>query len=112
MAPGTSPTDKLARIADLLRAGEIVAFPTETVYGLSADAGNSDAVLKIYETKGRPRVNPLIDHVADLAPLAGQLARFWPGPLTLVLPKRPEAKLSDLVTAGLDTVGIRIPAHP
>jgi L-threonylcarbamoyladenylate synthase len=104
----------------LLRAGEIVAFATETVYGLGADATNSDAVLKIYETKGRPRFNPLIVHVADLAmarryvelsPLALKLARFWPGPLTLVLPRRADAGISDLVTAGLDTVGIRIPAH-
>jgi L-threonylcarbamoyladenylate synthase len=121
MASGTSPTDNLARFADLLRAGEVVAFPTETVYGLGADATNSDAVLKIYETKGRPRFNPLIVHVADLAmarrlvefsPLAERLAAFWPGPLTLVLRKRPDAGLSDIVTAGLDTVGIRIPNHP
>lgn len=103
-----------------LRAGEIVAFATETVYGLGADATNSDAVLKIYEAKGRPRFNPLIVHVADLAmartlvefsPLARKLARFWPGPLTLVLPKRANSGLSDIVTAGLDTVGIRVPAH-
>ncbi|MDB5539404.1 MAG: Sua5 [Devosia sp.] len=114
-----SPTD-LPLLAARLRAGELVAFPTETVYGLGADATNSDAVLKIYETKGRPRFNPLIVHVADLAmaetlvrfsPLAQRLAAFWPGPLTLVLPKRADAKLSDLVTAGLETVGIRIPAH-
>jgi L-threonylcarbamoyladenylate synthase len=111
----------LHQFAAALRAGEIVAFPTETVYGLGADATNSDAVLKIYETKGRPRFNPLIVHVADLAmartlvefsPLAEKLAAFWPGPLTLVLPKRRGAGLSDIVTAGLDTVGIRIPAHP
>src|SRR6478752_6878178 len=93
----------IAAIAALLRAGEVAAFPTETVYGLGADATNSDAVLKIYETKGRPRFNPLIVHVADLAmaeslvefsPLAEKLAHFWPGPLTLVLPKRPDAHLS------------------
>jgi L-threonylcarbamoyladenylate synthase len=111
----------IERFAAALRAGEIVAFATETVYGLGADATNSDAVLKIYETKGRPRFNPLIVHVADLAmaqryvefsPLALNLAAFWPGPLTLVLPKRKDAGLSDLVTAGLDTVGIRVPAHP
>ena len=121
MATGNSPTDNLARFADLLRAGEVVAFPTETVYGLGADATNSDAVLKIYETKGRPRFNPLIVHVADLemarglvdvSPLAERLARFWPGPLTLVLKKRPDSGLSDIVTAGLETVGIRIPNHP
>ena len=105
----------------LLRAGEIVAFPTETVYGLGADATNSDAVLKIYETKGRPRFNPLIVHVADLddGPALRRpsrrsrekLARFWPGTLTLVLPRRPDAGNSDLVTGGHDTVGIRSPAH-
>ncbi len=113
--------DEIEPFAALLRAGEIVAFPTETVYGLGADATSSDAVLKIYETKGRPRFNPLIVHVADLemakslvemSPLAEKLARFWPGPLTLVLPKRKDATLSDLVTAGLDTVGVRVPDHP
>ncbi len=97
-------------------------MPTETVYGLAADAGNFAAVLRIYETKGRPRFNPLIVHVADLAmarglvvlpPVAERLAAaFWPGPLTMVLPKRPDAVLSDLVTAGLGTVGIRMPDHP
>jgi L-threonylcarbamoyladenylate synthase len=121
MPGAVHPPSDLPALAALLRAGELVAFPTETVYGLGADAGNPDAVLKIYETKGRPRFNPLIVHVADLAmaetfatfpPLAQRLARFWPGPLTLVLPKRPGARLSDIVTAGLDTVGIRIPDHP
>jgi len=111
----------IARLAALLRSGEVVAFPTETVYGLGADATNPDAVLRIYETKGRPRFNPLIIHVADLAmaetlaefsPLARQLAGFWPGPLTLVLPRKPSAGLSAIATAGLDSVGIRIPAHP
>lgn len=120
-APLEDPSE-IARLAGLLKAGGLVAFPTETVYGLGADAGSSEAVLAIYETKGRPRFNPLIVHCADLAmaetlvefsPLARALAnRFWPGPLTLVLPKRPGAKLSDLVTAGLDTVGVRVPAHP
>ncbi|RYE10580.1 MAG: threonylcarbamoyl-AMP synthase [Hyphomicrobiales bacterium] len=114
-------SEDLQRFAEKLRAGEVVAFPTETVYGLGADATNSDAVLKIYETKGRPRFNPLIVHVADVemarrlvvfSPLAEKLASFWPGPLTLVLPKRPDAQLSDIVTAGLDNVGIRIPNHP
>src|SRR5882724_1230708 len=121
MSPRVSPADQIHRFAALLRAGEVVAFPTETVYGLGADATNSDAVLKIYETKGRPRFNPLIVHVADRAmaetlvefsPLAEKLSAFWPGPLTLVLPKRPDAGLSDIVTAGLDTVGIRVPNHP
>jgi L-threonylcarbamoyladenylate synthase len=119
-APQSHSSD-IERFAALLRAGELVAFPTETVYGLGADATNSNAVLKIYETKGRPRFNPLIVHVAELAmawhlveisPLAEKLAAFWPGPLTLVLPKRAAAGIPDLVTAGLDTVGIRIPAHP
>jgi L-threonylcarbamoyladenylate synthase len=104
-----------------LRAGKLCAFPTETVYGLGADATNSDAVLSIYETKGRPRFNPLIVHCADLemaqkfavfSPLALQLTVFWPGPLTLVLPKKSRTGLSDLVTAGLATVAIRIPDHP
>lgn len=110
----------IARLAAALRAGELVAFATETVYGLGGDATSSDAVLKIYETKGRPRFNPLIVHVADMAmarrlaefpPLAEKLATLWPAGLTLVLPRRPEAGLSDLVTAGLDTVAIRMPAH-
>jgi L-threonylcarbamoyladenylate synthase len=110
----------LADFARILRAGGLVAFPTETVYGLGADASSSEAVLAIYETKGRPRFNPLIVHCADLAmaetlvefsPLARRLASLWPGPLTLVLPRRKGAPLSDLVTAGLDTVGVRIPGH-
>lgn len=117
--PSTPAT--MADYALLLRAGGVVAFPTETVYGLGADASNSEAVLAIYEAKGRPRFNPLIVHCASLdmartlaefSPLAERLAGFWPGPLTLVLPKRPGAPLSSLVTAGLDTVGIRIPNHP
>jgi len=121
MPESLSPPPEIARFAGSLRAGGVVAFPTETVYGLGADAGNSDAVLRIYEIKGRPRFNPLIVHCADLAmagtlaefsPLALRLAQFWPGPLTLVLPKKPGARLSDIVTAGLDTVGIRIPDHP
>jgi L-threonylcarbamoyladenylate synthase len=103
-----------------LLAGDVVALPTETVYGLAADATNADAVLKIFETKGRPRFNPLIIHCADLEmveryadlpPLALRLARFWPGPLTLVVTARRDSGLSDLVTAGLPTVGIRIPDH-
>ena len=107
--------------AALLRAGRLCAFPTETVYGLGADATNADAVLSIYETKGRPRFNPLIIHCADLAmaetlavfsPLARRLAELWPGPLTLVLPARPGNGLADVATAGLDTVAIRIPDHP
>lgn len=105
--------------AQILRAGHLCAFATETVYGLGADATNSDAVLAIYETKGRPRFNPLISHCADFEmarrfgrfnPLAERLAeRFWPGPVTLVVPLVPGSPLSDLVTAGLDTVALRVP---
>lgn len=108
--------------ADLLKDGHLVAVPTETVYGLAADAMNDRAVALIYETKGRPSFNPLIVHVADLeqakdfvefTPLAESLADvFWPGPLTMVLPRRPDSGLSHLVSAGLDTVAIRCPAHP
>ncbi|HVY50336.1 MAG TPA: L-threonylcarbamoyladenylate synthase [Devosia sp.] len=121
MSAPASPIPDVEPFAEILRAGGVVAFPTETVYGLGADATNSDAVLRIYETKGRPRFNPLIVHVADLpmarrlaefSPLAERLARFWPGPLTLVLKKRAGSGLSDIVTAGLDTVGIRVPDHP
>lgn len=117
----TVPLTDVEHFATILREGGIAAFPTETVYGLGADATNSDAVLKIYETKGRPRFNPLIVHVADLAmaeryvvfsPLARHLAAFWPGPLTLVLPLKRDAGLSDLVSAGLHTVGVRVPDHP
>jgi L-threonylcarbamoyladenylate synthase len=111
----------IAAAAALLREGKLCAFPTETVYGLGADATNADAVLSIYETKGRPRFNPLIVHVADLAmaktlaefpPLAERLAEFWPGPLTLVLPAKAGNGLADVATAGLDSVAIRVPNHP
>jgi L-threonylcarbamoyladenylate synthase len=108
--------------ARLLRDGRLVAFPTETVYGLGADATNGRAVAAIFETKGRPRFNPLIVHVASLAaaeelaemtPSARRLAgEFWPGPLTLVLKRRENSPLSDLVSAGLETVAIRVPDHP
>ncbi|MFN0047376.1 MAG: L-threonylcarbamoyladenylate synthase [Sphingorhabdus sp.] len=108
--------------ADLLRGGQIVAIPTETVYGLAADAGNADAVAHIYAAKGRPDFNPLIVHVPDLAaaeelaefgPLARQLAEaFWPGALTLVLPLREGARVAAAVTAGLPTIALRCPAHP
>lgn len=110
----------IARAAALLRAGALVAFPTETVYGLGAHALDAEAVAKIYAAKGRPSFNPLIVHVghasqardvaAEWPEVAQRLAdRFWPGPLTLVLPKRPE--VPDAVTAGLPSVGIRVPAH-
>jgi L-threonylcarbamoyladenylate synthase len=107
--------------AALLRAGKLCAFPTETVYGLGADATNADAVLSIYETKGRPRFNPLIIHFADLemaqnyaefSPLALRLAALWPGPLSIVLPQKPGNGLADVATAGLTTAAIRIPDHP
>ncbi len=112
----------IARAAAILRAGGLVAIPTETVYGLAADAANASAVARLYEAKGRPRFNPLIAHVtgADMAaaqgvfsPLAGTLAaRFWPGPLTLVLPVLPDASVCDLARAGLSTIALRAPAHP
>lgn len=112
----------ITRAAEILRDGGLVAFPTETVYGLGADARNGRAVARIFEAKGRPAFNPLIVHVATLE-MAEQIAvfneaaqrlasAFWPGPLTLVLPLRPNAGLSPLVTAGLSTIGIRLPAHP
>lgn len=112
----------VAEAAALLREGGLVAFPTETVYGLGADAANGQAVEAIFAAKGRPQDNPLIVHIADqeqadaLASRIGPveralMARFWPGPLTLVLPARPGA-LPAAVTAGLDTVGVRMPAHP
>lgn len=112
----------LAQAARFLADGALVAFPTETVYGLGADARNSLAVARIFAAKGRPRFNPLIVHVASAAQArryvhwsdtAETLSRaFWPGPLTLVLPLREDAGLSDLVTAGLPSLAIRVPAHP
>lgn len=111
----------IAEAAALIRAGECVAVPTETVYGLAADATDSRAVAGIYAAKGRPSFNPLIVHVPDLAAAeivalfdeaARELARrFWPGPLTLVLPVRREAGIASLVTAGLDTIALRVPDH-
>lgn len=111
----------IERAAKLLLAGGLVAMPTETVYGLAADATNDRAVARIYEAKGRPSFNPLIVHVtgpsmarryADMTPLAEKLAiAFWPGPLTLVLPRRQDSGISHLVTAGLDTVALRAPNH-
>ncbi|MET0483804.1 MAG: L-threonylcarbamoyladenylate synthase [Aestuariivirgaceae bacterium] len=108
--------------AGLLRAGELVAFPTETVYGLGADAGNDAAVARLFEAKGRPSFNPLIIHVASVAAAAEhgafdatarQLAdAFWPGPLTLVVPRQAQSAISRLATAGLGSVGLRLPAHP
>lgn len=125
----TTPTRRLSAdnagltSADqLLRDGALVAFPTETVYGLGADARQGEAVAAIYTAKGRPSFNPLIVHVAAIATArryvewpaqaAALAAAFWPGPLTLVLPLRAGHDLSPLVTAGLSTVGIRVPVHP
>ncbi|MCC6008281.1 MAG: threonylcarbamoyl-AMP synthase [Rhodobacteraceae bacterium] len=112
----------IARAVEIWRAGGRVAFPTETVYGLGADARQGRAVAGIYAAKGRPAFNPLIVHVAGLAqardlalfdPQAEALARaFWPGPLSLVLPRRAGCGLSDLVSAGLPDVALRVPAHP
>lgn len=112
----------LARAAILLAGGDVVAIPTETVYGLAGDARNGQAVARIYAAKGRPSFNPLIVHVPDLdaarpiaqiTPEAEALAEaFWPGALTLVLPLRPDSGIASLVTAGLDTIAIRVPAHP
>jgi L-threonylcarbamoyladenylate synthase len=110
------------RAAALLAQGALVSFPTETVYGLGADATNGRAVAGIYEAKGRPSFNPLIAHVLDL-PAAGRqgvlsakasrlAAALWPGPLTVVVPKRAGCTVSDIATAGLDTVALRVPAHP
>ena len=114
--------ESVAEAARLLRCGQLVAFPTETVYGLGGDATNERAVAAIFEAKGRPQFNPLISHVLDAAEArkfvlwnqtADNLAaRFWPGPLTLVLPRSAGSAISLLATAGLDTVAIRAPSHP
>jgi L-threonylcarbamoyladenylate synthase len=112
----------VASAARCLAAGGLVGFPTETVYGLGADATNPTAIARLYQAKGRPAFNPLIAHVGDLQ-AARQIAHFdatalalaeafWPGPLTLVLPKTGDCAVADLATAGLDTVAIRIPSHP
>ncbi len=119
IAADTGSADVAARC---LGAGGLVGFPTETVYGLGADATDARAVARLYEAKGRPSFNPLIAHVADLA-AAKAIARlderslllaekFWPGPLTLVLPKASNCPVCDLATAGLDTIAVRVPAHP
>jgi L-threonylcarbamoyladenylate synthase len=112
----------VANAADCLAGGGLVAFPTETVYGLGADATNAEAIARLYQAKGRPSFNPLIAHVGDLE-AARRIARFdtqatalahafWPGPLTLVLPRTEDCPVADLATAGLDTIAIRVPAHP
>jgi L-threonylcarbamoyladenylate synthase len=118
----TSDEAGLARAAEILRGGGLVAFPTETVYGLGADATDSKAVAGIYAAKERPSFNPLIAHVADLgaaqreglfpAPALRLADAFWPGPLTLVVPVAESGSVCDLARAGLDSIGLRIPAHP
>lgn len=114
--------DGLSRAVEALKRGDLVGIPTETVYGLAADAANGEAVAKIYAAKGRPRFNPLISHVSDveMAQKQGILGRgalklieaFWPGPLTVVVDVARTATVSDLARAGLDTIALRMPAHP
>lgn len=115
-------SDRVAEAAAALGRGELVLLPTETVYGLAADAGNAEAVARIFAAKGRPRFNPLIAHVdsAEVASRVGRMtpmaealaARFWPGPLTLVLQALPDSPVCDLARAGLDSVAVRVPGHP
>src|SRR5438477_10231781 len=111
----------IAEAARLLWAGKLVAFPTETVYGLGADAANEDAVREIFAAKGRPADHPVIVHIANARDLPGWVGAvpngaallaqaFWPGPLTLVLPRA--AAVSDVITGGQDSVGVRVPSHP
>ena len=118
-----APTDEaIADAAHALAEGRLVAFPTETVYGLGGDASDDRAVAAIFEAKGRPRFNPLIVHWRDaaaarqaviFAKLADELAaRFWPGPLTLILPRRSDCRISLLCSAGLDSLAVRVPSHP
>src|SRR5262245_14827835 len=116
---GSASTAEAARI---LAKGGLVAFPTETVYGLGADAYNGAAVARLYDAKGRPAFNPLIAHVAApestrrlarFDPAAERLAKaFWPGPLTLVLPRAQDCPVAELATVGLDTIALRVPDHP
>jgi len=113
--------EAISQAARALVRGDIVAFPTETVYGLGANARDANAVTKVFAAKDRPRFNPLIVHVPDIAAAetyaafdetARKLAKaFWPGPLSLVVPKRPASGIADLVTAGLDTIALRVPNH-
>jgi len=122
IAPVEAPTPvAIARAAERLRAGELVAFPTETVYGLGADAGDPAAVRRIFTAKGRPADHPVIVHLYDTArigewaravpePARALAAAFWPGPLTLILPRA--ARVPDIVTGGQDSVGLRVPSHP
>src|SRR5256885_28210 len=117
----TVPPEAVAEAVRCLQAGGLVAFPTETVYGLGADATNARAIARLYDAKGRPAFNPLIAHVHDdaaacdlgkLDPVATRLAEvFWPGPLTLVVPRQPSCAVAELATAGLATIALRVPAH-
>jgi len=117
-----SPRVETEKAAELLRAGKLVAFPTETVYGLGANALDDKAVAKIYAAKGRPEMNPLITHVLDAEEAFRHglytsraeklMEAFWPGPLTLIMPRKKETKLSLLVSSGMDTVALRSPKHP
>jgi len=123
IAPRLQPPTEasIAEATERLRAGHLVVFPTETVYGLGADARNDLAVAKIFEAKGRPRFNPLIVHWRDAVAVAEAVTfdarakhaaeRFWPGPLTLILPRRAQTNISLLCSAGLDTLAVRVPAH-
>ncbi len=114
--------DLITEAANMLLSGNLVAFPTETVYGLGADATNGEAVARIFAAKGRPSFNPLISHGANLSMLLGEAEfddrafaladKFWPGPLTMILPRKENGKISDLACAGLKTVALRIPNHP
>ena len=122
MAIVEATTEAVETAGAALRSGKLVAFPTETVYGLGADATNARAVAAIFAAKGRPHFNPLIVHVVDAgaAECLGRFtdmgrrlaAAFWPGPLTLVMEKQPACPVADLATAGLDTIALRVPAHP
>ena len=119
----TANPESIKEAADIIRSGGLVGMPTETVYGLAADATNGRAVAKIFEAKGRPAFNPLISHFArsddilshvnlrDEAVFRALVEAFWPGPLTLVLPRASASNIAELVTAGLDTLAVRVPAH-
>ncbi len=117
----SDPAPAIAEALDALRRGEVIGLPTETVYGLAADASNADAVRRIFALKGRPADHPVIVHIADAsalrrwarsvpAPAQALAAAFWPGPLTLILPR--QSSVADVVTGGQDTVGLRCPSHP
>ncbi len=115
-------SENIKKAAELLNSGGLVAMPTETVYGLAANALDGQAVARIFAAKGRPQINPLIVHVASIAQAEDHVVfdararkyadHFWPGPLTLILPKKENCEISELVSAGLPTIGVRCPAHP